>query len=153
MHHAHKMGIRHWHVYMFGLSLVVIASAAAVRDSQVREKLTIEHLREVEVAYTQSAPPAAQVLGARVDNTTQTSIRQIGHKGQSVLSRLQDNHVVIVEYTEDGTVVKSIDGAGTSENDREGSRRWGYSVNGKEATVFADRYIPRDGDVILWEYK
>ncbi len=153
LHKAHKAGIKHWHVYMFGLSLIVIASAAAVHDSQIREKLTLEHLREVEVAYSQTAPPASQVLGAHLDNNSLTSIRQIGHKGVSVLARLQENHVVIVEYTEDGTVVKSIDGAGTTEDARRTSARWNYSINGKEATISADRYIPADGDVILWEYK
>ncbi len=153
LHKAHKAGVRHWHVYMFGISLIVIASAAAVRDLRIREKLTLEHLREVEVAYSQIAPSASQVLGAHLDNNSLTSIRQIGHKGVSVLARLQENHVVIVEYTEDGTLVKSIDGAGNTEDARRTFAHWNYSINGKEATISADRFVPKDGDVILWEYK
>jgi hypothetical protein len=153
LHKAKRAGVKPWHVYMFGLSLIVIGAAAAVRDSQVREQLSLEHLREVELAYSQSAPPAAQVLGAHLDNNNLTTIRQIGHKGQSVLARLQENHVVIVEYTEDGTQVKAIDGAGVSEDSRVIDKTWSFKVNGREATVSADRFVPQDGDVILWEYK
>ncbi|MDQ3098527.1 MAG: DUF4430 domain-containing protein [bacterium] len=152
LHKVKKAGVQHWHVYMFGLSLIVIAGAAAVRDSQVREQLTSEHLREVELAYAKNAPPA-EVLGAHLDNNSLTSIRQIGHKGQNVLQRLQENHVVIVEHTEDGTQIKAVDGAGISENARETTKTWSYTINGREATVSADRFVPHDGDVILWEYK
>lgn len=150
---ARKYGVRHWHVYMFGFSVVVFGSIAAMQDARIKEKITLDYLREVELAYSQQAPSAAEVLGARLDNNSANIIQQIGKKGQTVLQKLQENHVVIVEYTENGTFVKSIDGAGSSEDDSETNLRWSYSINGNEASVSADRFIPQDGDVILWEYK
>lgn len=67
----------------------------------------------------------------------------------SILSKKmsETGSVVTTKSYDYGVMVDSINGFKSSNE-----YFWGYSVNGQVATVAADKYVLKNGDVIEWKY-
>jgi hypothetical protein len=139
-------------IYLTIFAFIIFAASFASRSEQVRRAAVLDKLRTVEIAEARQDLSQPRVLGAVTDRAPEARISVLGQSGQTALKILQDSHVVVVEYTQEGAVVKGIDGAGHSEDDRQSDKKWQFKVNGRSSQLPADRYMTRDDDVIVWEY-
>jgi hypothetical protein len=145
----------------FAIYLSIIAfilTAGFFASSQVSKEKTIalnseamlNQLSSPDIAY---APDLQRVLGAASVRQGSDRVEIKGGKKITVLHLLQQSHIVVVEYTENGAVVKSIDSVGVSEIERETNKKWTYTVNGKSTDLSPDRYTTSETDTIVWMYQ
>jgi hypothetical protein len=139
-------------IYFSIFAFIIFVASFASRSQQLKRSMHLERLQQVEVAEARQVHSDPVVLGLLTNEAPAASISAYGQNGQTVLKVLQDSHVVIVEYTDEGARVKGIDGAGNSEPERETSKKRVYTVNGKTSELSPDRYITHEDDVILWQY-
>lgn len=83
-----------------------------------------------------------------VQTTTLTSISYQGQDGKTAFELLDASHELEVQQSDIGTLVTKIDGVGG-----ESDAFWLYYVNGEPATVAADKYQTKSGDLIEWRYE
>lgn len=145
--------------YLTIVAFILLTSSLAAKQATVskaqknRVEEALAAARSVETAYAPNSENA--VLGATdVKNATVSEVLRLnGVDGVNALNLLQQSHIVIVEYTSEGAVVKSIDGLGTTESDRDSGKKWIFSVNEKESILSPDRYITKKSEGIVWTYK
>jgi uncharacterized membrane protein len=90
----------------------------------------------------------AEVAEPSVEATDPNVIEVNAINGQSVLDALKVNNQVDYTDSSNGALVNAINSINNSD-----TKFWTYTVNGTEGTVAADKYICKDGDQIVWEYK
>jgi hypothetical protein len=144
-------------VYLFIVAFILVTGYLS--STQYSKTQTLQSYRESLITTIQAPEIAVapelenrSVLGLSVDKGIEL-IQTYGETGVNALNLLQKTHLVIVEYTETGAVVKSIDGVGTSEQDREKNKHWSFEVNGKTSDLSPDRFVTTDGSTIVWIYK
>ena len=98
------------------------------------------------VIYKKSHAEKNQVAASTVSNPNHIEIT--AKEGQTALDVLKANTKVDYTDSSSGVLVNSINGITNTSDEF-----WLYSVNGNEATVAADKYICKNGDVVKWEYK
>ncbi len=91
---------------------------------------------------TQSGQPATE--NSELQKTEYLSYK--GEDGKTALELLKSEAEVETKSSSLGDYVTSING-----NDGDGSKFWLFYVNGKEATVGADKYITKSGETIEWK--
>jgi uncharacterized protein YjiK len=119
-----------------------------VKDEQALEKISKQ---EVALYIDRKTRPETAVLGAEVEQVN--SFIMPVDRQSPVLDILRDDKIVIVEHTEDGDIVRAIGTVGLADIDREASKQWSFTVNGKNYDRGSDRVIVVPGDVVAWYYQ
>ncbi len=146
--------MKHHHVLLGIFSFIFMSSLLAVGQSaDATRALALETLRHSDLANATRLENEGVVLGKTSGEATGGQVVITPYKEATVLSLLQENHVVIVEYMESGAVVRSIDGLGSLEDQRNSSQAWIFSVNGEESALSADRLVVDVGDQVVWAYR
>lgn len=102
-------------------------------------------------AATKIGNNGKSVATKSAETTQKSQAKEIlltGQDGKNVLELLKASHEVETEDSSLGTMVKSIDGLASDNNNF-----WLYSVNEQSASMAADKYVTKAGDKIKWEYK
>lgn len=134
-------------------SFIFLSSLLAVdQRANVVERLALENLRHANVAHAMRLENEGAVLGSTTGSADNGVIEQLARQKTSVLKLLQDDHMVVVEYTENGALIRAVDGKGMSEEERLSEKKWDFAINGNEVETSSDRTIVNPGDTITWTY-
>lgn len=128
------------------LLLAVIAAAAFTNGLYLLPNLGKPQNPAVLGAQNQVFSITLKVTSA--PNSTLTTTYQ-AHSGDTVLTALNRSHSITTKTYSFGTSVESINGL---KGDTDG-KYWLYYVNNQEASVGADRYALKSGDVIEWKFE
>jgi hypothetical protein len=145
--------MKHHYVLLGIFSFILLSAMLAVSQStQLKTAMAMESLRHSNLAYAIQKENRGAVLGVSQGVADAGSIEIVATTQSTALKLLQENHAVVVEYTESGVVVRAIDGKGLSDGDRVRKAEWKFRVNGKEASLPADRMIVHPQDQVVWTY-
>jgi hypothetical protein len=146
--------MKHSYVLLGLFSFIFLSSLLAVYSStEETTEYAMQSLRHVNLAQAAKLESQGIVLGASNGDAVGGQIEQTARQETTALALLQENHMVVVEYTESGAVIKAVDGVGISDDQRSSPKEWYFQVNGIEQTNSSERTIVQTGDRVVWIYR
>jgi hypothetical protein len=146
--------MRHSYVLLGIFSFIFLSSLLALNSSfENRANYALENLRYANLAQAARLENEGVVLGATSGEATRGQIEQLVRQDTTVLALLQENHMVVVEYTESGAIIRAVDGVGVSDEERNSRKQWFFEVNGKEQSNSSERTVVHAGDRVVWTYR
>lgn len=146
--------MKHSYVLLGIFSFILLSSLLAVYSStEETTEYAMQSLRHVNLAQAAKLESQGVVLGASSGDAVGGQIEQTARQDTTALALLQENHMVVVEYTESGAVIRAIDGVGTSDDQRSSLKKWFFEVNGTEQSNSSERTIVQAGDRVVWIYR
>jgi Domain of unknown function (DUF4430) len=135
-------------------TFIFVSSVYAMNQSST-ERLyeSMESLRKLNVVHVASLEARNYILGATTTVPNVTEYMMTPLQKTTAFSLLTQTHTVVVEYTESGAVVHSINGIGMSESERASGKKWSYSLNGTPQDISPDRLVIQPGDRLVWKYQ
>lgn len=146
--------MRTFYILLSLFTFIFVSSVYSMNQSSTdRLQAAMESLRRSNVAQVASLEARNYVLGASttLPNVTEYSLTPL--KETTAFALLAQTHTVVVEYTESGAIVHSINGIGMSEADRASGKKWIYSFNGILQEISPDRLVIHPGDRLVWKYQ
>jgi len=121
---------------------------------KINKKILLVLITSITLTFTLAG---CSLKNSTMSNSTQPQAEQsvqnkvislVGENGKSVFDILKASHQVDSTDSSFGVMINSIDSVASTDKEF-----WLYSVNGKSGEIAADKYITKDGDQILWEFK
>ena len=146
--------MKHSYILTGIFSFIFLSSLMAVDQRiEIVERLALENLRHSNVAYAMKIENEGAVLGVTSGSADEGKIDQTSNQTTTVLRLLQEEHMVVVEYTEAGAIIRAVEGKGMSDEERTSDKEWVFSVNENTPDTPADRTTVHPGDSVIWLYK
>ena len=97
---------------------------------------------------TATASPTVSASATATATPQATTVTYAGVEGKTAMATLKSTHTVVTKTYSFGDSVESIDGLAA-----DAGHYWAFYVNGQYASVGADAYTAKSGDMIDWKYE
>lgn len=147
------VGMKHHYILAGIFSFILLSSLLAVGNAaRVTTALAMQNLKHADIAVAMKNENDSAVLGVSTGSADSGLIEVTAREETTALALLQENHIVVVEYTESGAIVRAVDGVGMSEEQRASDKNWTFAVNENNEETPSDRRVVRAGDKVVWKY-